>query len=55
LDSSEPPLRSDAKAVANDEHPNHQLRIDQRSACMAVEGSKVAMQIAKIEESIDVT
>src|SRR6516162_7390281 len=36
------PLGPDAVAIADQQHPNHQLRIDRRSPSVAVERSKMA-------------
>src|SRR5690606_5569799 len=38
---AQPTLGTDAEAVADDQHPNHQCRIDRRTARMAVVRSKV--------------
>ena len=34
---AQPPLRADAKAVADDQHPDHQLRVDRGPTLLAVE------------------
>jgi hypothetical protein len=47
------PLRSDAKAVTDDQHADQQLGIDRRSTGVAVVRREVAMQLAQIKESID--
>jgi hypothetical protein len=50
---AQPPLGSDAEAVADNEHPHHELAIDRRSTGMAIEGRKVFAKFVEIEESID--
>ena len=50
---AQPPLGSDAEAVADDQHADHQLRIDRGPAGVAVEGGEVMAQIAEVEEAID--
>ena len=48
-------LGANAKAVAYDQHPNHQLRIDRRPASVTVEGREMPTQLGQIEETIDAT
>src|SRR5450755_72743 len=48
-------LGADAKAVADDQHPDHQLRVDRRASRVAVERCEMAAQLAKLEEAIDAT
>ena len=50
---AEPPLRADAHAVANDQHPDHQLGIDRRSTRLAVVGPQVFADIPQIDEAVD--
>jgi hypothetical protein len=50
---AEPAFRPDAEAVADDQHPNQQLRINRGSARMAVERGKVLVQLTQIEKLID--
>jgi hypothetical protein len=38
-------LRAYAETVANDQHPDHQLRVDRRSAGVAIERGKIGAQI----------
>jgi hypothetical protein len=52
---AQPALRTDAEAVADDEHAHHQLGIDGGSAGVAVEGGKVATQLTQVEEPVDAT
>jgi hypothetical protein len=40
-------LRADAVAVADDEHPDHQLGIDRRTADVAVMGLELFVQVGK--------
>jgi hypothetical protein len=48
-------LRPNAKAVAYDQHPAHQLRIDQWRGSETVEGRAMPTQLGYIEETIDAT
>ena len=48
---AEPPLRSDAEAVARDQHPDHQLRIDRRPAGLAVVRGQLSPKSGKIDEA----
>lgn len=52
---AQPSLGPNAEAVADDQHSNHQLRIDRGAACVTVEGREVLAQFAEIEESINPT
>lgn len=47
------PLRPDAEAVADQEHPDHQLGIDRRSTDTAVEDHQVLPNLFKVDKSID--
>src|SRR3974390_76360 len=47
------PLRANPKTVTNDQHPNHQLRIDRRSARVAIKRGEVGAQICEIEKLIN--
>jgi hypothetical protein len=47
------PLRPNAEAVTDQQHPDHQVRIDRRLADAAVEGSKVPPDLFKVDKSID--
>jgi len=47
------PLRADAEAVADDQHPGHQFRIDGWSASVAVVVGEVLVEIAWIEMLIN--
>jgi hypothetical protein len=48
-----PTLRANAKAVADDEHAQDQLRVDRRPYRVAVKRGPLCAQIAKIEHLID--
>ena len=50
---AQPPLRADAKAVAHDQHPDHQLRIDRRSPHLAVKRRQLAPQLAEFDKPVD--
>jgi hypothetical protein len=50
---AEPALRPDAEAVAHQQHPHHELRIDRRTTGVAIERCQVSAQLREIEESID--
>src|SRR5580704_4715265 len=46
-------LGTDAKAIPDDQHPDHQLGIDRWSTHSAVKGSQLAPQLAKLDEPVD--
>jgi len=46
---AEPPLRADREAVADDQHPDRQLRIDRGPPDPAVEGPQPCSEIAQVE------
>jgi len=50
---AEPPLRSDAEAVADHEHPYHQLRIDGGAFDAAVKGRQIPPDLSKVDKSVD--
>src|SRR5689334_5711463 len=50
---AQPPLRSDAKAVTDQEHPDHQLWIDRRSTDTAVERRQVLPDLIKVDKPIN--
>ena len=50
---AKPPLRPDAEAVADDQHPDQQLGVDRRPACRTVERSQMRPHAAKIDEAVD--
>src|SRR6185312_5804583 len=49
---AEPPLRADAEAIADQQHPDHQLGIDRRTSDIAVEACKLASEIIKLDEPV---
>src|SRR5262249_38537893 len=50
---AEPPLRTDRKHVPDNQHPDHENRIDRRPACVGVIASKLSVYPAQIEHGID--
>ena len=50
---AQPALGADAEAVADDQHADHQLRVDRRAPGVAVERREMAAQLAEVEEAID--
>src|SRR5208283_1335168 len=50
---AQPPLRPDAEAVTHDQYANQQLGINRGAAGMAVERSKVPVQITQIKKLIN--
>src|SRR4029450_12684293 len=44
---AQPPLEADAVAVANDQHPDHELRIDRRSTDVAIERCQLLAQVSQ--------
>ena len=45
-------LGADAKAVSDDQHPDHQFGIDRRSADIAVERPQMRAQAGQVDETI---
>ena len=43
---AQPPLEADAVAVAHDQHPDHELGIDRRSADVAIKGRQLPAQVS---------
>lgn len=50
---AQPPLGADAHAIANDQHPDHQLRIDRWPTRIAIEWAQMLAQITEVAEPID--
>ena len=50
---TEPPFRPDAEAIANQQHPDEELRIDRRTTSVAVEISEVSTDRGQIHEPVD--
>src|SRR5260370_3434115 len=44
---AQPPLEADAVAVANDQHPDQELRIDRRSTDVAIERCQLLAQVSQ--------
>jgi hypothetical protein len=49
---AEPPLRADAEAVADNQHPDHQLGINRRSPEMAIEARQLAPDLVQLDEPV---
>ncbi len=47
------PLRSDAEAVTDQEHPDHQLRIDRRPTNATIEWRQVSPDLFEVDKPID--
>ena len=50
---AQPPLRADAEAVADDQHPDQQLRIDRRPPHLAVERRQLPPQSVEFDKPIN--
>jgi hypothetical protein len=50
---AEPPLRPNAEAVADNQHPDHQLGIDRRSPRAAVKWRQLSPYVAELYEPVD--
>src|SRR3954463_16269743 len=50
---AEPTPRADAEAIADQQHPDHQFRIDRRAPDHAVERCELAPQFTELDEPID--
>ncbi len=50
---AQPPLRADAEAVADDQHPDQQLRIDRRPPHLAVERRQLPPQPVEFDKPIN--
>ena len=50
---AQPPLRADAEAIADDQHPYHQLRIDRGASQRAVKGRQLPPQITQLDQPVD--
>src|SRR3974377_263772 len=50
---AEAPLRSDAEAVADQQHPDHQLRVDRGASDAAIERRQIPPDLFKVDKSID--
>src|SRR5258707_3345326 len=47
------PLGADAKAITDDQHPDHQFGIDRWTTNRAVERGQFSPQLAKLDEPVD--
>jgi hypothetical protein len=47
------PLRSDAEAVTDQKHPDHQIGIDRRSTDTTVEGRQLLPDLLKVDKPVD--
>src|SRR5262249_38596959 len=47
------PLRADRKHVANNQHPDHEYRIDRRSPCVRVVRCKLLVHPTQVEHRVD--
>lgn len=50
---AQPALGADAHAVADDQHPQHQLGIDRGAPRLAVEGTQLLAQVRQVDEAVD--
>src|SRR5208282_6465745 len=50
---AQPPLRANAKAVADEQHPDHQFGIGRWSPHRAVERGQTPSQLTKLDEPVD--
>ncbi len=48
-----PTLRPDAVEIADQQHPEHQLGINGRAACMAVERGQLSADRVEVEQPVD--
>jgi len=47
------PFGADAEAIADEQHPDHQLGIDRGPADLAVEGAQMRADLREIDEPVD--
>ena len=50
---AEAPLRTDAEAVAHQQHPDHQLGINREATRLAVVGSQMCTDAGQVNKTID--
>ena len=50
---AQPPIGTDAKAIADQKHPDHQLRVDRWPPRLAAIGPQVLSDIRQIDEAVD--
>jgi hypothetical protein len=52
---AQPTLRTNAQAVADDEHPDHQLGIDRGPPDVAIVGTQVCANLGQVDEPVDLS
>jgi hypothetical protein len=52
---AKPTLRANAEAIADQQHPDHQLRIDRRTPDLAIKWLQVSAGAGQLDEPIDRT
>src|ERR1700722_15066207 len=50
---AQPPLRANAEAVADDQHPDHQLGINRGTPDLAIEGAQMRSNLGQVDEPVD--
>jgi hypothetical protein len=50
---AEPPLRPDAKTITDQQHPDHQLRINRRTPLVAVVWRQESANLGQIQKVVD--
>jgi hypothetical protein len=50
---AQPPLGSDAEAVADQQHPDQQLRVDRGTTRRAVKRSQIPPHLRQVDEPVD--
>jgi len=50
---AQPPLRADAKAIADDQHADQQLRINRRPSDLTVKGRQFLPQLVETNKSVE--
>ena len=50
---TQPPFGANAEAIADNEHPDHQLRIDRRATRLAVVRLQMRPNLRKVDEPVD--
>src|ERR1700759_2262008 len=51
--SAEPSLRAKRKYIADDQHPDHEPRINRRAASVRVEWRQLVVHPAQVEQAVD--
>jgi hypothetical protein len=52
---AQPTLRTNAEAVADDEHPDHQLWINRGPPHLAIVGSQMRPNLGQVDEPVDLS